>query len=249
MIEPIDIFLTTFNRKAFTERTIAYINNRTKYPHRLFVIDNGSTDGTTDVLRRLEKAGAIFHWLSMSKNIGIHMAWNTALGLASSEFMVTMDNDLYVPDLEPCWLEQLRHLMNIHPSYAAIAAQPHTYLGASSPTVYDEGVADVGHCGAVARLMKTALVKQVGGWERSFDSKRNHEEKTICGRLRDAGFKVGYAQKIFCYHDFGKDDNWGYEDIAPHDHGHRIPGEEIWPTPNMLSHEELYDTKTWELKK
>lgn len=249
MIEPIDIFMTTFNRVKLTERALAFINNRTQYPYRLFVIDNGSTDGTHDVLNRFKKKGTVFLWLGIDHNVGIHMAWNTALGLASSEYMVTTDNDLYVPDLTPDWLEQMVHLMNVHPNYAAIAAQPHTFLGARPPQTYDEGVAEVGHCGAVMRIMRTALVKQAGGWERTFDSKRNHEEKTICSRLQTLGHKVGYAEKIKCYHDFGQDDNWGYESIAPHDHGHRIPGKEIWPTPNMLSHEELYDEKTWELKK
>lgn len=270
MIEPIDIFITCFNRSSMTEKTLTYLNNRTNYPHRLFVIDNGSTDNTSDILRRFEKKGTIFHWVKMSKNVGIHAAWNLTLGLVASEYMITADNDLYVPDLQEQyredWLSRLVRLARQNPLFAAIALQPHTYLGAKAPEPVESGVAEVSHCGAVFRIMPTQLVKQAGGWEKTFDSKRNTEEKTICSRLRDGNlvnYKVGYATDygMKCYHDFGTDDNWGYEEIHPHEHGHRIPGGgrfakdpekkgEIWPNPNSFSkNKELYDEKTWEVKK
>lgn len=248
MIDPVDIIIGTFNRKAMTEKCLTYLNNRTKYPYRLFVVDNNSTDGTDEILRRFEKKGTIFHWVKMSKNVGIHMLWNTGLGLVSSEYYCTADNDLYVPDLEPDWLDQMVRLIRNNPEYGAIAAQPHTFLGARAPEVHPSGVSEVGHCGAVFRIMKTELVKKAGGWKYVFDSKRNDEEKTICSRLKTLGYKVGYANHIKCWHDFGTDDNWGYEKITPHEHGHRIPGLEIWPTPSMLNKPELYDEKTWELK-
>lgn len=249
MIEPIDIFITTFNRREMTEKCLTYFNNRTRTLFRLFVIDNGSTDNTVDILKRFESKGTIFHRVKMSKNVGIHAAWNLTLGLVSSEYMITADNDLYVPDVEPCWLEQLQRLIKDNPQYGAIALQPHTFLGARAPDPHPSGVSEVGHCGAVFRIMKTELVKKAGGWEHTFDSKRNTEEKVICSRLQTLGYKVGYASHLKCYHDFGMDDNWGYKKIHPHQHGHRIPGKEIWPTPNILSkNKHLYNEKTWHLK-
>ena len=231
-----------------TEKCLTYLNNRTKYPYRLFVIDNGSTDGTDELLRTWEKKGTIFHWVRMSKNVGVHAGWNLSLGLVMSKYFITADNDLYLPDLDPDWLSQLVGLIKHNPDYAAIAAQPHTFLGARTPVLHPSGVSEVGHCGAVFRIMKTELVKKAGGWKKTFDSKRNDEEKTICSRLQTLGYKVGYACKIKCFHDFGEDDNWGYGKIKPHEHGHRVPGKEIWPTPNMMNKLELYNPKTWELK-
>jgi len=102
-------------------------------------------------------------------------------------------------------------------------------------------------CGAVARIMRTDVVKKVGGWDRRYDANRNHEEKTICSRIQSIGGKVGYAEKLVAYHDFGDDNNWGYKEIHPHKHGHRVPGEEIWPMPEMLHNHDL-DNKTWQKK-
>jgi len=249
MIDPIDIVILTWNRRAMTEKCLTYLNNRTKYPHRIFVVDNHSTDGTDELLRSFEKKGKIFHWVRMSKNVGVHMGWNVGLSLPMSEHYITADNDLYVPDHDPDWLEQLVSLAKANPDYGAIALQPHTFLGSSMPEPNKNGLIEYPHCGAVFRIMKTENVRKVGGWRHTYDSKRNDEERFICGKIRNMlGLKTGYVDKLKCWHDFGADDNWGYDKIKPHDHGHRIPGEEIWPTPNMLNKIELYDKKTWELK-
>jgi len=123
MNEPIDIFLTCYLRQAYTEKTISYLYERTKYPFRLFVIDQGGNDEV------LALAGdRVFQRIKMMPNAGIHAAWNVALALAESDYFITTDNDIYVPDLrnivspnkpetlttltdQPCWLERLVKLM------------------------------------------------------------------------------------------------------------------------------------------
>src|SRR3990167_10136528 len=93
-MKPVDIFITCYLRQFYTEKTIQYLYDRTKYPFRLFVIDNG---GNREVL---DNAGPkIFQRVSFYPNAGIHAAWNTALALAESEYFITSDNDIYVPDL------------------------------------------------------------------------------------------------------------------------------------------------------
>ena len=46
----IDICMLTCNRKRITDISIREIKARTTTPHRLIVCDNGSTDGTPDML-------------------------------------------------------------------------------------------------------------------------------------------------------------------------------------------------------
>lgn len=256
----VDVWMISFQRRELTENAINYLATRTKYPYRLFVVDNNSTDGTDKFLDQAVKDGRVFLWIKISQNVGIHMAHNIGLGLVDSDYCVSTDNDIYVPDLEPCWLTQLVKLMDTHPNFSAIACQPHVFLGRSDPEKTGEEVLEVGHCGAVMRIMRTEVIKRAGGWEHWFDRNRNHEEKTLCGRIQAIGGKVGYAANIRCYHDFGDDNNWGYKEIHPHEHGHRIPGlskwatdpekqGEIWPTPaKFKEQEDLFDPKTWERK-
>jgi GT2 family glycosyltransferase len=252
---PVDIVMLCWNRWELTANTVDYLRRRTKNPYRLFVIDNASDDKTPELLVNMEKSGDVFHSLRMSKNVGVHMGWNTAASLVESEYFITTDNDCYVPDVDPDWLSQLVKFMDERPDYGAIALQPHMFLGCSDPTPDPSGVTEVGHCGAVMRLMRKDAVLKAGGWDRHFNANRNHEELTICSRLKTAGYKLGYCSYLRCYHDFGNDNNWGYKEVHPRVHGHRIPGGskfaeggpgEIWPSPEaMKSQDAAFDTKTW----
>lgn len=238
--QPIDIFITAFLRQFYTEKTISYLKERTQYPFRLFVINNGGNDEV------LEQAGdVVFLQIKMMHNAGIHAAWNTALALAESEYFITSDNDIFVPKLEPDWLTQLVKLMDERPDYGAISLHPHIFIGRGMLDVNDpEDVKEESHCGAVMRIMRTEAVRKAGGWEHVIRTSRNHEEHTICGKLREAGYKVGICTRLRAFHAFGNEgtDPWGYpKSMKPEDHGHR----EIWPPVNVYGDMTKYDNNTW----
>lgn len=261
-MKSIDLWMVAYQRKEFTRNAINYLYTRTDYPYRLFVVDNGSTDGTTELLDNFVREGIVFRYLRVDQNVGIHMAHNIGLSLVDSDYCISTDNDIYVPDLRErdgkCWLTQLVERIDNpnNRNFAAIACQPHVFLGAGNLPEAKNGVHEAPMAGAVMRLMRTDVIKKAGGWDRRFDANRNHEEKTICSRIQSIGGKVGYAENITCYHDFGDDENWGYQDIHPHEHGHRIPGGsrfaddpekkgEIWPGPKQLQIKDSLDQKTW----
>lgn len=236
-MKPVDIFLTTYLRQAFTGETIRYLRTRTKYPYRLFIIDNGGNE--------MFKAAADYY-IGMSKNIGIHAAWNTALSLAESEYFITSDNDIYVPELNPDWLTQMVKFMDERPNYGAISLHPHIFIGAAGiDPRHPDDVVERNMCGAVMRIMRTEAVRKVGGWEHIINDKRNHEERTICSRLQSEGYKVGIATRIRAYHPFGRGmgGNWGYpEEVTPEMQGHTP---ELKDYVVQFDNPEAYDNKTW----
>jgi GT2 family glycosyltransferase len=240
MNQPIDIFITCFERSEFTRQTLKYLKERTTHPYRLFIINNG---GNEDVLREFEKD--IFLVITPNYNIGIHAAWNIALGLAESDYFITSDNDIYVPDLQPDWLTQLITFMDERPDFGAISLHPHVLIGAVGfePNAIDD-VREVNMCGAVMRIMRRQATYQAGGWDKFVRSQRNHEERTICSRLQTAGYKVGRTTKLRAYHPFGKGigGNWGYKDIPPEVHGHNP---QLRDYVISFDNVEAYDEKTW----
>ncbi len=244
-MNPIDIVMVTYSRKDFTEQTLIHLNNRTKHPYRLFVVDNASTDGTSDILDMYQKKGVIYRWVRLNENVGIHMAWNIGMAMTNSKLFITTDNDILVPDLQPCWLEQMVGLMKLNPDYAAIALQPHIFVGAKNvPTDCKEDVLHRNMCGAVMRIMRRDIVNKAGGWAHDYNRLRNNEERHICAALQGLGHKVGYAGKLRSFHLFGDEttDPWGYKKGAtPESHGHR----DIWPPVNVYGKKEKYDNKTW----
>src|SRR3990167_4313816 len=93
------------------------------------------------------------------------------------------------------------------------------------------------------RIMRRSAVWEAGGWEKWVRQSRNHEEKTICGRLNEKGYKTAYTQ-MRAFHLFGDDehDPWGYpKDMKPEDHGHH----EVWPPVNVYGRKGDYDPATW----
>ncbi|MDZ4210052.1 MAG: glycosyltransferase, partial [Candidatus Curtissbacteria bacterium] len=220
MNEKIDIFLTAYLRPKMTLETIKYLKERTKYPYRLFIIHQG---GNEEAL--MQYADDFFLVIDPSYNIGIHAAWNLSLSLAASDYFITSDNDIYVPDLEPDWLTQMVKFMDERPDYGAISMHPHVLIGDASFDPKDpEDVKEVGHCGAVMRIMRRDAVWKAGGWEKWVRQGRNHEETTICSRLRAIGYKIGRTTRLRAYHPFGAgmEGSWGYPiSFTPEMQGHR----------------------------
>lgn len=255
-MKPIDIFITAYQRSNLTVATINYLRERTTYPYRLFLIDQGGNE---------HSKSQVDYYIGLSKNVGIHCAWNMALAMAESEYFITSDNDIYVPDLrrtkkkddrynedgsfnltnieyELCWLERLVNFMNKRPDYGAISLHPHVFIGAAGIDPQDpEDVKERNMCGAVMRIMRTEVVRQVGGWEHIISAGRNHEERTICSRLQAANYKVGITSRIRAFHPFPP--NWGYPpEFTPEMQKHTP---ELEPYVQQFGNMDAYDNKTW----
>jgi GT2 family glycosyltransferase len=242
-MKPIDIFVTCYLRQFYTEKTINYLFERTKYPFRLFVIHNGGND---EVLEIANKQNRIFLTVNNSYNVGVHAAWNQALAMAESDYFITSDNDIFVPDLDPDWLTQLIKFMDERPDYGAISLCPHVFIGAAGIDPKDpEDVKERNMCGAVMRIMRRDAVWKAGGWEHVIRTGRNHEERTVCSRLQSVGYKIGICSRLRAYHPFGKDipGSWGYPpEFTPEMQGHRP---EIAEYVKSFDNPERFDQKTW----
>ena len=232
-MKPIDVFICAYLRPQFTSETLRYFKERTKYPYRLFFIDNGGNEQFKD---------QVDFYIGMSKNMGIMAAWNIALELAESEYFITSDNDIYVPQLDPDWLSQLVKLMDERADYGAISLHPHVFIVIAGEDPNDpEDVKEAPMCGAVMRIMRTELIRKIGGWEKVIRPQRNGEERWISARIREAGYKVGRTTRIRAYHPFGN--NWGYpEDFTPEKQGHNP---QLNDYIKQFDNIDAYNPKTW----
>jgi len=236
----IDICIVTFNRLNFSTECIEKIALRTRTPHRIIVVDNGSTDGTAEWIA---DTGIIDKKILLRENKGIHYAWNLALLHVKSDYFVCCDNDILCPDLRPVdWLGQLWDLIENYPQYAAISARPQVLVGEPGDMFdVDKPIVDRPHVGASLRIMRADAVRRAGGWEKTTRPERNHEERWICSRLKKLNFSVGYAKDIRCWHLFG-DSNWGYKNV-PHGHRDVWPPVEVWDSENFRA---KFDPMTFE---
>lgn len=237
----IDICMLTCNRARITDISIREIAARTTTPYKLHVLDNGSEDGTPDLLTDLWKEGLVHHLTFSNTNYGVHWGFNRLLEMVTGPLYICTDPDIVPPSPtdEGDWLARLLALMERNPEYAAIACRPHVMIGDNAAAMFADSppVRERGHVGAVLRLMRANEVRGVGGWRRVRQPSRNNEEWYICGQLHKADWKVGYARDIQCIHlwgdaDYGEDP-WGYPLGVEHGHKDR------WPPVNHYSWERM----------
>lgn len=231
-----DIVLTTWDRPDFTERVIDAIHDNTSSPFRLIVIDNGSRDETKYLLKRFHDMDMIDVLVLLDRNRGLEYTRHLGLELVETERFVATDSDCLprkplqavgkksdgevgvVTEID--WLTLLNSLMTANPDYAALACRTQIMIG--SGDIFGEAPPPIVDftCGGSLRLMQTDIIRKLGGWDRHSDL-RGNEEHYICNKIREAGFKCGFASYIPCYHLFGEG-NWGYhEGLTPEETGHR----------------------------
>lgn len=228
----IDLHLVSWNRPKMTELVIRTIRRNTKIgTYKLHIFDNGSENETLDMLNHLGEEGLIHSWHHENENRGLEYARQWLLEYdtkddTDKEFFVDIDNDCLPPEY---WLEDQLSLMKYNPEYAAISQRTQVMIGTGN-IFEDESkdLTDFPHPGGSFRIMRTNAVKQVGGWARNAPG-RGSEERYICGKLRESGYKTAFATHIQCLHLFGVRDQtkerWGYdESMKPEDSGHS----DIW---------------------
>lgn len=212
-----------------TELVIRTIHRNTKRENfRLVVLDNGSEGDTPELLQNLADNGLIDEYIPIKTNLGLESARNLLLKeCTQSEYFVCIDNDCLPPSQDDSdWLDKMVELMQKYEDYGAISMRTDPMIGTGNIfEAVDEAddIVDFPHPGGSYRIMRTSLVNFVGGWDRG-QKGRGQEERYICGKLRDAGFKTAFAVDIRALHLYGPPettDRWGYhKDLKPEDTGH-----------------------------
>lgn len=219
----VDLHLVSWNRPKMTELVIKTIHRNTpREDFRLTVLDNGSLN--LPMLIDLHENGLIDELAQFSENKGLEYARQFLLdNHTTTEFFVDIDNDCLPSE---GWLYNQLNLMEKYEDMAAISQRNPVMVGTGNIYETSESVGmditDFPHPGGSFRMMRTAAVEQVGGWDRN-EPGRGSEEKYICGKLRAAGYGTAFSTFIKCLHLWGtkSTDYWGYDkSMKPEDSGH-----------------------------
>src|SRR5215470_15845664 len=92
----VSVTIVTYNSGRFIKRCLESVLAQ-EYPGKeIIVIDNASTDGTTDILEQFEDRCQIVY---NDENIGFAAAQNQAIALSSGDWVLTLNPDvLLLPD-------------------------------------------------------------------------------------------------------------------------------------------------------
>lgn len=166
------------------------------------VVDDGSTDGTGDFV---EKHFPWANLLRLEPGEGLSSARNEGAAIARGHVLAFTDDDCE-PDRE--WIARLRPLFltglyaaaggpNLPPpprtwEEAVVCAAP----GAPSHVMLDDEEAE--HLPGCNIAVTKAAFDEIGGFDPQFHTAG--DDVDFCWRLRDAGFRLGFAPGAFVWH-------------------------------------------------
>jgi glycosyltransferase involved in cell wall biosynthesis len=213
-----------------TKLVIETIHRNTKRENfRLHVLDNGSDQETRDMLQKFYDNGLMDSYTNLKSNMGLEYARQYLFDKQTyGYYFICIDNDCLPPPMvdKKDWVDLLSNLMDKYEDYAAIACRTQVMIGTGN--IFEDETSDITdfpHPGGSLRIMLTSAVNEVDGWDR-LSNGRGQEERYIGGKLREAGYRTGFATHIPTLHLFGTRDNngtdfWGYDkNLKPEDTGH-----------------------------
>lgn len=124
----IEVFILTYNRKDFLQDSIKSILNQTIGEVDITVMDNGSNDGTNEVVKILQEHYPNIHYNRKDVNVTQLQNFLDAISLAKKDFvMLFHDDDI----LHPEYINYAIQAINKYPNTSIVST---AYKASSNPT-------------------------------------------------------------------------------------------------------------------
>jgi len=107
------IAVVNYNGMRHLDRCLRSVGKQLGKTDKLFLVDNGSTDGSA---KHVRKQHSYVEVISLRSNVGFAAACNRAVESASQDFVILLNNDI---EVAPGWLASLKHAARDHPNDVA----------------------------------------------------------------------------------------------------------------------------------
>lgn len=111
----VSVIVPNYNGISILRNCLLSLLEHDRKPDQIVVVDNGSSDGSPDIIRREFPSITL---VALDKNTGFTGANNAGIKASSGDLLVLLNNDCIV---EPLWLDSLLHRMD-DPSVAAVTS-------------------------------------------------------------------------------------------------------------------------------
>jgi GT2 family glycosyltransferase len=117
------VILCTYNRVRLLERALRSLARQTVTSEQfeIVVVDDGSTDGTSELCHRAARSLSNLKYFSMGKNLGLAAAGNRGIRSAGGELLLFIDDDCIAQE---DWVKHLAASLEQHPIVAGAIQSP-----------------------------------------------------------------------------------------------------------------------------
>ncbi|MDP9041641.1 MAG: glycosyltransferase family 2 protein [Bacteroidota bacterium] len=109
-MKKISIILPVCNEQGniiYATNAIDQVIRKLPYIYEIIYVDDGSTDGTLNVIKSLSEYNSLVKYISFSRNFGHQSALKAGLDISDSDCVISMDGDLqHPPELIPRLLQK-----------------------------------------------------------------------------------------------------------------------------------------------
>jgi len=211
LFEGTSIIIPSYNQVDYLKQCIESISEHTHLPYEIIVVDNASTDGTADFLR---KAGSSIRHRILEANRGFAGAVNIGMMMAKGKTMLLLNNDTVVTEN---WLDNMLDCLNSDPKIGMVGPVTNYISGDQRIEVPYKDVRDMpgfarhfnakdsGKWQRTDRLTGFCLLFRRELWERTgyLDEGYtigNYEDDDYNIRVRLQGYSLVIARDTFIHH-------------------------------------------------
>lgn len=166
----VSVYITNYNYERFIEASIRSVYNQSLKDWELIIIDDGSTDGSRDIIEKYREDDRVT--IIYQQNKGLNITNNVAMRVAKGKYLMRLDADDYLVDTA---LEKMSQALEaddelglVFPDYYYVDAEGNK-TGQEKRHNFDKEVSlyDQPAHGACT-MIRLSFLKKLGGYNESF---------------------------------------------------------------------------------
>lgn len=196
----LSVVLGTYNRLELLQKAVESILTETSIPIKVYITDAGSTDGTIPYLNSIASETIIP--ILVGKKLGQAKAYNQVFEQVDSPYVCWLSDDNVIVNHG---LDLAVKILKENVNLGMVALKTKDLRGPFVDSPYIGGVSSIGILNVNQGVLRTEVLKQVGGFSEEF---RDYGiDPDLTAKVLFLGYDIAYTKTITIHHYR----NWGSE--------------------------------------